>query len=141
VWAGATDGGASGAQLRNWADQQGLPVDTLHGPGAGAGFDGALEYLAATAGRATAVSAAKMIDYPTSSLDLAEGAAGPRMPLLVVLGLLLTAAVGCLPTVVRRALRRRSTVGAGRGAANARPESTHLAAAGARPVPTSRGVR
>ncbi len=101
-------GAATGAQLRDWAAQQGIPVDPLSGPNGETGFDAALEYLSATAGRATAVSAAKMIDYPTSTLDLAEGTAGPRVPLLVVLALVLAGAVGCLPSLVRRARRRRS---------------------------------
>ncbi|SDR88921.1 Transcriptional regulator GlxA family, contains an amidase domain and an AraC-type DNA-binding HTH domain [Friedmanniella luteola] len=101
-----SDGTAGGTQIRGWAAQQGLPVDALRGPGGDAGFDGGLEYLAATAGRATAVSAAKMIDYPTDTLELAEGTAGLRVPLLVVLGLLLAGAVGFVPTLVRRSVRR-----------------------------------
>jgi putative intracellular protease/amidase len=103
---GAKDVNAIDPQLRGWAERQGLPVDALHGPGADVGFDGALEYLSATAGRATAVSAAKMIDYPTSTLDLRDGADGRRVPLLVFLALLGAGGVGCLPAVVRRARRR-----------------------------------
>jgi hypothetical protein len=78
---GAADRNAIDPQLRDWAHKHDLPVDALHGPGADVGFDGALEYLLATAGPATAVSAAKMIDYRTTNLDLkrwrcrAEGAA------------------------------------------------------------------
>ena len=105
---GTTDEGtADRGRLRDWADQRGLPFEALRGPSGDAGFDGALEYLSAAAGRATAVSAAKMIDYPTSNLDLPPGTAGPRVPLLLLVGLVLAGAVGCLPLVARRALRRR----------------------------------
>jgi hypothetical protein len=103
---GAKDVNAIDPQLRGGAERHGLPVDALHGPGADVGFDQALEYLSATAGRATAVSAAKVIDYPISTLDLRDGADGRRVPLLVFLALLGAGAVGCLPAVVRRARRR-----------------------------------
>jgi hypothetical protein len=103
---GATDKNAIDSQLRDWADKHDLPVDAMHGPGADVGFDGALEYLSATAGPATAVSAAKMIDYPTTNLDLRDGAAGPRAPLLVLLGLLVAGGLGCLPAVARKARHR-----------------------------------
>jgi transcriptional regulator GlxA family with amidase domain len=106
---GAADRDAIDPQLRAWADKQRLPVDALHGPAGAVGFDGALEYLSATAGRATAVSAAKMIDYPTADLDLRDGGtAVPRVPLLVLLALLLAGGVGFLPTAVRRVRRQRS---------------------------------
>lgn len=45
-------------------------------------------------------------DYPTATLDLPDGATGPRVPLLVVLGLVLAGAIGCLPILARRARRR-----------------------------------
>ncbi len=107
-----SDRTAGGTQIRSWATHQGLPVDALRGPSGGAGFDGALEYLSATAGRRTAVSAAKMIDYPIDTLELAAGSAGPRVPLLVVLGLLLAGAAGLAPTLTRRSVHPRSIVGA-----------------------------
>lgn len=114
-----SDGAAGGTQIRRWATQQGLPVDALRGPGGDAGFDGTLEYLSATAGRATASSAAKMIDYPTDTLEVAEGNAGLRVPLLVVFGLILAGAVGSVPILVRRSLRRRSMFGAPNSTATA----------------------
>jgi transcriptional regulator GlxA family with amidase domain len=125
----ATAGTAGAAQLRDWADQQGLPVDTMRGARADDGFDAALEYLSATAGHATAVSAAKMIDYPTADLDLGDGTAGPRVPLLALLGLVVAAAVGFLPTVTRGALRRRRTAGTLAPSTTAPRESTHHTAA------------
>jgi putative intracellular protease/amidase len=91
--------------VTGWAKEQELPVDPMHGPSGKLGFDGALEYLSATAGRDTAVSAAKMIDYPTADLDLRDHVLGPvglRMPLLVLVGMLIAVGVGCVPTIVRR---------------------------------------
>jgi hypothetical protein len=69
--------------LRAWADGHHVPVDAVHGLGAAPGFDGALEYLSSRAGRATAVSAAKMIDYPTTRLRLADTGGGVRIPALL----------------------------------------------------------
>jgi putative intracellular protease/amidase len=88
--------------LRAWADQHHIRVDAIHGPGAASGFDGALEYLATHAGRATAVSAAKMIDYPTTHLRLTDGAGSGRIPLLLGLGAALMAAAAAGPAMVRR---------------------------------------
>jgi putative intracellular protease/amidase len=97
--------------LRGWADQHHVRVDAIHGNDRSPGFDGALEYLAAHAGRATAVSAAKMIDYPTTQVHLPDGAGSTRIPLLLGLGAALTAAAAAAPTLLRRA-RRRSRAGA-----------------------------
>jgi hypothetical protein len=64
--------------------------------GTARGFDGALEYLAQRSGRRTALSAAKMIDYPTTRLVLggsageAGGSGSARTSLLVGLALLLS---------------------------------------------------
>jgi putative intracellular protease/amidase len=104
-------GGANGLDpaLLAWAHDRHVPVDAIHGPGAAAGFDGALKYLATHAGRATAVSAAKMIDYPTAQLDL-NGTAGVRIPLLLALGAALIAAVASAPTLLRWTRRRSSAV-------------------------------
>lgn len=88
--------------LRVWADGRHVPVDAIHGPGNLPGFDGALQYLAAHSGPAMAVSAAKMIDYPTAQLRL-EGEAGSRIPLLVGVGLSVVGAAAALPTLLRRA--------------------------------------
>ena len=71
------------------------------------GFDGAIEYLAQHTDRATAVSAAKMIDYPTAHLDLPAGGASIRVPGLIALGLLLAILAGSLPVAFRSAIRRR----------------------------------
>jgi putative intracellular protease/amidase len=94
--------------LRAWADRHDVRVDAIRGPGAASGFDGALEYLATHAGRATAVSAAKMIDYPTNQLRLTDGAGSARIPLLLGLGAALVASAAAAPALGRRA-RRRST--------------------------------
>jgi hypothetical protein len=88
--------------LRAWAGSHHVVVDAVHGRGASPGFDGALEYLASRTGRATAVSAAKMIDYPTTRLRLDDSTAGVRIPLLLAMGLALVAVAACLPALVRR---------------------------------------
>jgi putative intracellular protease/amidase len=95
--------------LRAWANQQHVPIDAVHGPGNAPGFDGALQYLSRHGSRATALSAAKMIDYPSAQLRLHDNG-GVRIPLLVALGLALVAAAASLPTLVRRA-RRSSAAG------------------------------
>jgi putative intracellular protease/amidase len=67
--------------LRDWAALANVPVEPFTGPSRTSGFDGALEYLAAHAGHKTAVSAAKMVDYPTAHLDLGtRGTSARRSP-------------------------------------------------------------
>jgi hypothetical protein len=88
--------------LRAWADGHHVPVDAVHELGAAPGFDGALEYLSSRAGRATAVSAAKMIDYPTTRLRLADTGGDVRIPALLALGLALAALAAALPGRLRR---------------------------------------
>jgi putative intracellular protease/amidase len=95
-------------QLRDWAESRNVPVDAFAGADGVLGFDGALEYLAQHTDRATAVSAAKMIDYPTAHLDLPAGGTYARVPVLIVLGLLLAILIGALPVVTRTAIRRRA---------------------------------
>ena len=68
--------------LRDWATLASVPVEPFTGPSATGGFDGALEYLAGHAGRKTAVSAAKMVDYPTEHLDLAARGTSARRSLV-----------------------------------------------------------
>lgn len=104
---GAGGTAAVDPRLQAWAAQQHLPVDAIRGPAGAVGFDGALEYLATQAGRATALSAAKMIDYPTTRLRLPDGGAGPRIPLLLGAALMLASGVACLPAVTARRRRRR----------------------------------
>jgi hypothetical protein len=95
-------------QLRSWAASRKVPVDAFAGAEGLLGFDGALEYLAQHSDRATAVSAAKMIDYPTAHLALPAGVTDARVPVLIVLGLLLAVFIGALPAVSRTAIRRRA---------------------------------
>lgn len=97
-------------QLRDWAASRNLPVDAFSGSGGALGFDGAIEYLARHTDRATALSAAKMIDYPTPHLDLPAGGISVRVPGLLVLGLLLAIVTGSVPAIVRSAARRRAAV-------------------------------
>jgi putative intracellular protease/amidase len=93
-------------QLRDWSASRSTPVDAFAGADGALGFDGAIEYLAQHTDRATAVSAAKMIDYPTAHLDLPAGGASIRVSGLIALGLLLAVLAGSLPAAVRRAIRR-----------------------------------
>lgn len=95
-------------QLRNWAASRNVPVDAVAGAGGTLGFDGALEYLARDNGRATAESAAKMIDYPTAHLNLPAGESPVRVPVLLAIGLVLAILIGFLPAIVRKATGRRA---------------------------------
>lgn len=96
-------------QMRDWAASRHVPVDALGGAGGALGFDGALEYLARHTDRATALSAAKMIDYPTAHLDLPPGGPSIRVPVLLAVGLLLAILTGfLLVSPLRRRRGRRS---------------------------------
>ena len=60
--------------LREWSERHNVPVDAVQGADIRPAFDAALEYLSRQTGRMTAVSAAKMIDYPVAQLRLAGDA-------------------------------------------------------------------
>ncbi|MFE4228718.1 DJ-1/PfpI family protein [Arthrobacter sp. NPDC056886] len=94
-------------QLRDWSASRNTPVDAFAGADGSLGFDGAIESLAQHTDRATAVSAAKMMDYPTAHLDLPTGGASLRVPGLMALGLLLAVLAGTLPAAIRSVIRRR----------------------------------
>ncbi len=91
--------------LRALAARQGLPVTPL-GQGNTSGFDAALTDLASSSGTAIARSTAKMMDYPTR--PAAQNSASPavRAPLLFALAIVLAAAVGMTPTLIRVLHRR-----------------------------------
>ena len=65
--------------LREWSERHDVPVDAVQPADVRPAFDAALEYLSTQTGRMTAVSAAKMIDYPIAQLRLADhaGSASP----------------------------------------------------------------
>jgi hypothetical protein len=88
--------------IQAWAERTGVPVDAVHT--SAPGFDGALEYLASTAGHGTAVSAGKMIDYPTAHLHLV-GHTGVRTRALLALGFALATAAAAVPALIRRSRR------------------------------------
>jgi len=94
-------------RLRQWAAGRNLAVEPLHGAAGELGFDAALQDLAAHAGRPAALSAAKMIDYPTAQLPATDRGRSWRSPVLLALTVLLASAVGLLPTVHRRHRRHR----------------------------------
>jgi putative intracellular protease/amidase len=87
--------------LREWSERHNLPVDSVQRDDARPAFDAALEYLSTQTGRMTTVSAAKMIDYPVGQLRLADHI-GSRIPLLLTLGLGLTACAAAAPVAARR---------------------------------------
>ena len=95
-------------QLSEWAASRNVRLDAFAGTDGVLGFDGAIEYLARHTDRATALSAAKMIDYPAAHLTLPAGETSVRIPVLLVLGLLLAALAGSLPAIMRTAIRRRA---------------------------------
>jgi putative intracellular protease/amidase len=96
-------GGASSLDphLREWSERHDLPVDAVHRADSRPAFDAALEYLSTQTGQMTAVSAAKMIDYPVGQLRLADHT-GVRIPLLLGLGLGLAACAAAAPAATRR---------------------------------------
>lgn len=105
--------GAAGAQdfdpqLKDWAASRNVPVDAVAGADGRTGFDGALEYLARQTDRATAVSAAKMIDYPTAHLNLPAGGTPVRVPVLFAVGLLLAIFIGSSPAIIQTVSRHRA---------------------------------
>lgn len=94
-------GGASlDRQLREWSEQHNMPVDAVQPAEERPAFDAALEYLSTQTGRTTAVSAAKMIDYPVGQLRLADQT-GSRIPLLLALGLGVAACAAAAPVAAR----------------------------------------
>src|SRR4051794_19597972 len=97
--------------LREWSARHNVPVDAVQHTDARPAFDAALEYLSTQTGRMTAVSAAKMIDYPVGKLGLADHI-GSRIPLLLTLGLGLAACAAAAPVAARRLRQsRRHLVG------------------------------
>jgi len=98
---------AHGLRLLTLSAADSPEVDTrlrpgLRGTGGRPGFDGALEHLAATIGEVDARAAAKMIDYPTGSLDLTTHRTSPRPVVLTAAAVLVAGLVGLVPTFVRR---------------------------------------
>ena len=55
-----------------------VPVEPFTGPSGTSGLRRSPEYLAGHAGRKTAVSAAQMLDYPTTHLDLTDRGSSAR---------------------------------------------------------------
>ncbi len=99
----ALDGGTSA-----WAVELGVDFDPMTGPSGRTGFDGALEYLGHHTTRATAVSAAKMVDYPVAELDLGPGRFESRTTGLAAAVLAGALSVIASPLLVRR--RRRQAL-------------------------------
>jgi putative intracellular protease/amidase len=111
-------GGAEGVDphLREWSARHNVPVDAVQPGEVLPAFDAALKYLSTQTGRMTAVSAAKMMDYPVGELRLADHS-GSRIPLLLTLGLGMTACAAASPAAARR-LRRLRPPGRGSSRGN-----------------------
>jgi putative intracellular protease/amidase len=106
-------------QLRRWADDRNLEVETLTVPpgpgeesGSGGGFAAALQNLADHTNGTAAASTAKMIGYPTSDLDKPGGRLPIRTVLLATVGLALAVFVGRAPAVTVRRRRRLAAASA-----------------------------
>jgi putative intracellular protease/amidase len=94
------------SRLRSWALERRLTAQPLSGPSGELGFDAALSDLAAHAGRAAALTTAKMIDYPADRVPVTGAGHSGRAPVLLGMSVLLAVGAGLLPTTLRRALRR-----------------------------------
>jgi hypothetical protein len=88
-------------RLRAWSERHDVPVDAVQRAEVRPAFDAALEYLSTQTGRSTAISAAKMIDYPAGQLQLADES-GWRIPLLLCVGFGLVISAAAAPAAVRR---------------------------------------
>ncbi|MEP6798177.1 MAG: DJ-1/PfpI family protein [Lapillicoccus sp.] len=99
-------------RLRAWADQQRLSVEPLTvrpGPdgSVGGGFTAALENLAAHTDAATASATAKMVGYPTTTLDLVHQQRSWRPVFLLITALALAVLVALAPGQLARRRHRR----------------------------------
>ena len=96
------------APLSAWAAEHSVSPTPLNRSAAENGFDGALQQLANATDSGTAVSAAKMIDYPTDHLTLASPRVSWRAPLLLAAAVLVAVGAGLLPGAIRRHRSRRA---------------------------------
>jgi len=110
------------ASLHRWAASRHVDVESLKanaghadaGRDGGGGFAAALQNLADHSGAVTASSTAKMMGYPTRSIDL-ESSHDPdvRAVVLVAASLAVSVLVGLAPAFVSRRRRRLAAGGAG----------------------------
>lgn len=106
VQPGAVSAADLDPQTAAWARGRHVALDALTGPSDRAGFDEALEYLAAHTTPATAKSAAKMIDYPTAQLDLEDDRTPHRTTGLATAAVGGSLAAAVIPFRMRRRHRR-----------------------------------
>ena len=105
------------AGLHRWAASRHVDVESLKANAAqgdagrnGGGFAAALQNLADHSGAVTATSTAKMIGYPTTSIDLESSHdTDVRAVVLVAASLALSVLVGLTPAFVSRRRRRAAT--------------------------------
>ena len=91
--------------LRTLAARQGLTVTPLDHANT-SGFDAALTDLASSSGTAVSRSTTKMMDYPVRPPTQHGARPALRAPLLLALAVVLSAAVGMTPTLIRVLHRR-----------------------------------
>jgi len=86
-----------------------LVAGELGKKGSRQGFDVAFEQLSTSTSLSVVQSVSKMIEYPIDRVTQQSAvlASLARTPLLLLLGVLLAVGVGLLPTLIRRAVRRR----------------------------------
>jgi transcriptional regulator GlxA family with amidase domain len=92
--------------LRTLAERRQLSVTPLGRDGS-AGFDAALTDLESTEGTTVSRSTAKMVDYPLRPAGHETVVRAVRAPALLALAIVLSAAVGMIPTGFRVLRRRR----------------------------------
>lgn len=102
---GAKQDTAVDPPLHRWAATHDTQVTTLVSTSGHGGFDGALEDLARTTDRATAISTAKRLDYPTHHLSLQDTGTAWRAPALFGATLLVAALASMLPRTAIRTWR------------------------------------
>lgn len=95
--------------LLNDKTKASLVAGELGKKGSEQGFDAAFEQLSRSTSLSVVQSVSKMIEYPLDRVTQQSAVLTSlvRTPLLLTLGLLISVGVGLLPTLIRRALRRR----------------------------------
>ncbi|MEO8093601.1 MAG: DJ-1/PfpI family protein [Pseudolysinimonas sp.] len=86
-----------------------LVAGELGAKGGEQGFDAAFQQLSTDTSVSVVQSVSKMIEYPIDrvALEVPPLTAGARTPLLLALAVFVAVGVGLLPTLIRRAVRRR----------------------------------
>ena len=106
---GARSASGIDPRLQAWAGDRGIDIEPLRSTNGEAGFDAALEDLAAHSTRTVALTVAKVIDYPAAHLDLPSSGPQWRVSALLIVAVGLAIGAGLLPNAVMRVVLRRRT--------------------------------